>query len=53
MDFPNKGKIFYNYDPSTNVNGIGILSEGDVYSIDVERLFILEMVSKHMEIWLF
>ena len=31
---PIKGKIFYNYDPSTNVNGIGILSEGDVYSID-------------------
>ena len=32
--YPIKGKIFYNYDPSTNVNGIGILSEGDVYSID-------------------
>lgn len=31
---PTKGKIFYNYDPSTNVNGIGIFSDGDVYSID-------------------
>ena len=31
---PIKGKIFYNYDPSKNVNGIGIFSEGNVYSID-------------------
>lgn len=31
---PTKGKIFYNYDPTKNVNGIGIFSNGDVYSID-------------------
>ena len=31
---PIKGKIFYAYDPIKNVNGIGIFSNGDVYSID-------------------
>jgi lipoprotein NlpD len=32
--YPIRGKIFYNYDPKKNINGIGIFSEGDVYSID-------------------
>lgn len=36
--FPTKGKIFYTYDPIKNVNGIGIFSDGDVYSIDAGKV---------------
>ena len=51
--YPIKGKIFYHFNPNKNVNGIGIFSTEMYIPLMMERLFIQEMVSKLMEIWLF